>query len=360
MICKRSVISYGISGLSLVHSSSALFSSIQEGRATFSQKRFKNYQLNEYTTSCIVEYKQKPMSDKISVIKKLGKMRLTLFVAASSVAGAILTDASFFYIAILFLGVTSISLSANTANQCLEIKEDGMMNRTKLRPLVTGEISRNTALKLCAGEFFCGSYLLYLYSLESCMLGIFNWLLYVACYTPSKKLTIYNTEIGAIVGAIPPLMGGLYYSGLASSFSGAAWLGLILYLWQIPHFIALSFLCRKDYLCAGYQMQASFSANNALRKFLLYTVGLGGTVLGGPLYFGLDYPSVYYFSSSLLFTALFVKSSLFCYRPARYCRECFIFSYIWLGMQLLLIISSHYVKPEAHHEEHDRIEKLIE
>ena len=142
-------------------------------------------------------------------------------------------------------------------------------------------------------------------------------------------------------------MGSLHSAFCLSNFHAAVWLGTILYIWQIPHFVALSFLCRKDYLSAGYMMQASFSVEDSLRKFLLSTAILGSIVLLGPWYLELGYPTAYYYASSILFSCLMVKSTLFCYSPSRFCRDCFIYSYVWLGIQLILIITSHRIKSDV-------------
>ena len=307
-------------------------------------------------SACIVEEgKVAGVPNHFSIVKKLGKMRLTLFVAASSVAGASLADVPLQSLGVLAVGVTALSLSANTGNQCLEVSEDRMMRRTNKRPLVTGEISLKGAMTIALVEFFIGSCLLYQYSLGCCFLGVLNWAIYVLVYTPCKKLTVWNTEIGAIVGAIPPIMGGLYLDNGIADITGPLWLGVVLYFWQLPHFLALSYLCRKDYQKAGYRMIASSSMSKTCGKKAIYTVLLSVSVIVGPSFLGFQYPAVYFFTSTMLMSVLVLKTALFCYFPARFCRECFVFSYVWLGLQLMLIIFSHlYQQRNAH------INKVVE
>lgn len=89
-------------------------------------------------------------------------------------------------------------------------------------------------------------------------LGAANILLYAAIYTPLKQLTVANTWVGAVVGAIPPLMGWAAASG--SLDAGAAVLAAALFFWQMPHFLALAWLCKADYAAGGFKMLSMFDA----------------------------------------------------------------------------------------------------
>ncbi|KAG8430561.1 hypothetical protein GDO86_020383 [Hymenochirus boettgeri] len=129
------------------------------------------------------------------------------------------------------------------------------MNRTKSRPLVRGQISPLLAVSFAAACAIPGISLLTLsVNPVTGALGAFNIFLYTCCYTPMKRLSIANTWVGAVVGAIPPVMGWTAATG--SLDTGALLLGAILYSWQFPHFNALSWNLREDYSRGGYRMMS--------------------------------------------------------------------------------------------------------
>lgn len=116
-------------------------------------------------------------------------------------------------------------------------------------------------------------------------LGAANIALYAAVYTPLKVVSIANTWVGALVGAIPPLMGWTAATGRLDP--GAVVLGATLYLWQMPHFMALAWMCREDYAKGGYSMLSKFdptgrrTAACALRNCVyLLPVGMLAAALG--------------------------------------------------------------------------------
>lgn len=84
------------------------------------------------------------------------------------------------------------------------------------------------------------------------MLGAANIFLYAGVYTPLKQVSVANTWVGALVGAIPPLMGWAAASG--SLEAGSAVLAAALFSWQMPHFLSLAWLCKEDYIRGGFQM----------------------------------------------------------------------------------------------------------
>jgi heme o synthase len=109
-------------------------------------------------------------------------------------------------------------------------------------------------------------------------LGVGNIVLYAAIYTPLKQVHPFNTWVGAIVGAVPPLMG--WAAATSSLDPGAFFLAGLLYFWQLPHFMALAWLCKEDYARGGFQMislkdvTGRRTAGVALRN-ALYMVPLG-------------------------------------------------------------------------------------
>ncbi|KRT80238.1 hypothetical protein AMK59_6572 [Oryctes borbonicus] len=112
-------------------------------------------------------------------------------------------------------------------------------------------------------------------------LGLSNLILYTSIYTPLKRISILNTWVGSIVGAIPPLMG---WAACADSLAPGAWLmAALLYCWQFPHFNALSWNLRPDYSRAGYRMMAVTNPALCRRVALRHTIAILGLSLAAPL-----------------------------------------------------------------------------
>jgi len=150
-------------------------------------------------------------------------------------------------------GTAACAACANTLNQAYEVASDGRMARTAARPLPSGRLTRAHALWFAAATGAAG-----LVALTTQVNDLAAWLgagtiaLYAGVYTPLKAVTPAATWVGAVVGAIPPLLG---WAGAAGTLQpGAAVLGLGLYFWQLPHFMALARLGRADYARGGLRM----------------------------------------------------------------------------------------------------------
>eukprot|EP01121_Diplochlamys_sp_Union-15-3_P013283 TRINITY_DN40_c0_g1_i1.p1 TRINITY_DN40_c0_g1~~TRINITY_DN40_c0_g1_i1.p1 ORF type:complete len:275 (-),score=26.48 TRINITY_DN40_c0_g1_i1:18-842(-) len=150
------------------------------------------------------------------------------------------------------VGVSLAVASANALNQIYEHEQDKLMRRTEKRPIPTKKISIENATTfalLCGGT---SALILYNVNTVAMILAIGNILLYRFVYTPLKQMTAWNTWIGALVGAVPPLIG--WVSATGSLPSQAYSLFYLLYVWQIPHFLALSWKYRAAYSDAGFVM----------------------------------------------------------------------------------------------------------
>ncbi|CAJ0945090.1 unnamed protein product [Ranitomeya imitator] len=112
-------------------------------------------------------------------------------------------------------------------------------------------------------------------------LGAFNIFLYTCCYTPLKRLSIANTWVGSVVGAIPPIMG--WTAATSSLDAGALLMGAILYSWQFPHFNALSWNLREDYSRGGYRMMSVTHPDMCRRVALRHCLGLIGLSTAAPV-----------------------------------------------------------------------------
>jgi len=149
-----------------------------------------------------------------------------------------------------------VACGAAVLNQYLEKEFDAMMPRTANRPIPAGRIRPETAL-LAGGAMGAGG-LLYLaaqVNLLTSVIGAVTLVTYIAVYTPLKRVTSLNTLIGAIPGALPPLMGWTAAHAKATVIAPEAWsLVAILFFWQLPHFLAIAWMYREDYEGAGFRM----------------------------------------------------------------------------------------------------------
>lgn len=138
-------------------------------------------------------------------------------------------------------------------NQLLEREYDAKMRRTQDRPLPSGRLQPMTVMLfggVCAVAGLI--YLAQAVNLLTCVIGAVTLAAYLFIYTPLKRVTWLNTNIGAVPGALPALMG---WTAARGELSGEGWaLFAIVALWQIPHFMAIAWIYRDDYACAGFKM----------------------------------------------------------------------------------------------------------
>lgn len=215
---------------------------------------------------------------------KLTKPNLTVLVTLSSICSYAISPntASISELLLLTLGTALCSGSANAINMGREPEFDRRMIRTSSRPVVKGIISPQQAFKFAAITGSAGSAILFFgVNLVVAALGLSNIILYGWCYTTLKRKSILNTWVGAIVGAIPPLMG---WAASSSLYHPGAWcLASLLYAWQFPHFNALSHNVASQYKQAGYVMTAAENPRLNARVSLRYSI------LMFPICFGLSY-----------------------------------------------------------------------
>eukprot|EP00457_Paulinella_chromatophora_P006503 gb/GEZN01006521.1/.p1 GENE.gb/GEZN01006521.1/~~gb/GEZN01006521.1/.p1 ORF type:complete len:438 (+),score=35.16 gb/GEZN01006521.1/:94-1407(+) len=191
---------------------------------------------------------------------KLIKLELNALVCFTSAGGYVLTGGSLFDFRILSLCVGTM-LSASSAAVFNQIKErhfDANMARTKNRPLVSGSISVRQAQLFAWTTGIAGVGLLYVGTTPStAALSLVTMIIYTRVYTPLKRVTCYNTEVGALVGSIPPLMGWTAAMGETGLFGWEAlFLATTLYSWQMHHFMTIAWLYRHDYEKANFVIQS--------------------------------------------------------------------------------------------------------
>ena len=204
---------------------------------------------------------------------------------------------------LLFLttGTFLSSASANTLNMLMEPKYDALMSRTRNRPLVRNLVTANAASLFALSTGTIGLGLLALGTNETvAFLSALNIFLYAGVYTPLKRMSVLNTWAGALVGAIPPLMGWAAAAGQAATPGHDTWRDLLfspdslggwllaglLFAWQFPHFNAISHSIRDEYKNAGFKMMSWTNPARAGRVALRYSVAMF------PLCFGLYWAGI--------------------------------------------------------------------
>ncbi|GAM38567.1 hypothetical protein TCE0_033r09390 [Talaromyces pinophilus] len=187
----------------------------------------------------------------------------------------------------LTAGTFLSSASANAFNMFFEPKYDALMSRTRNRPLVRGLVSTRGALIFAIATSLLGVGLLYIGTNPTVAgLSAANVILYGFVYTPMKRVHVINTWIGAIVGAIPPMMGWVAAAGQTATTGHDTWkdmlfseesiggwiLASMLFAWQFPHFNSLSHLIRFEYKAAGHQMMCWVNPARNARVALRYSI----------------------------------------------------------------------------------------
>lgn len=215
---------------------------------------------------------------KARAFTQLLKFRLSLLVAVSAVFGYAMAangGASWTSLAWMGLGGLLITGAANGLNQMIEREYDSLMERTKNRPLpqkhlTTGEALIFSLLTGAVGVALIG----YFFNLPAALLGIIGLLSYAFVYTPLKRITPFAVFVGAIPGALPPLIGWVGFTGALGT---AGWLLFVFqFFWQFPHFWAIAWLADEDYQKAGFKMLPSRGGkdSSSARLMLMYALCL--------------------------------------------------------------------------------------
>ncbi|NEM98073.1 heme o synthase [Pontibacter burrus] len=218
---------------------------------------------------------QEGIGTKASAYFKLLKFRLSFTVSFSSAIGFILGRpvASYWEIALVFLGGMLVTGSANIINQILEKEHDKHMKRTAKRPLPTGSLSVSEAIVFCVITGLAGALLLgYTFNVLAAALSIVSLILYGFVYTPLKRISPICVFVGAIPGAMPPLIGWVAATG---TLGVEAWILFgIQFIWQFPHFWAIAWVLDDDYKKAGFKMLPMEGGKNLKTaiQIMIYTL----------------------------------------------------------------------------------------
>ncbi len=204
----------------------------------------------------VLEQARARSASRFELFAELAKARLTTLVLLTTAAGFWLASPGpldWVLFAWTLLGTALCAFGVNALNQVIEADRDRRMRRTAQRPLPSGQLSRREAIAFGIVATLAGPLLLLtLVDPLTAILGAACQFIYLGLYTPMKLRSSTNTLVGAICGALPPMMG---WSAASGGLSAGAWiLGAILFVWQIPHFLALAWMYRDDYERGGFQM----------------------------------------------------------------------------------------------------------
>ncbi len=215
---------------------------------------------------------------RMAVFGELIKARLTFLVLLTTLVGFYVGfRGAMDYLLMLhtLLGTGLVASGAAALNQFLERQHDAQMRRTEDRPLPSGRLPPDTALMFGGLSSAAGLIDLALaVNLETSVLGAITLCSYLFIYTPLKRVTTLNTAIGAVPGALPPLMG---WTAARGEINVEGWsLFAILFFWQLPHFLAIAWMYRDDYAKAGFAMLPVYDSDGrrTARQTVSHTLGL--------------------------------------------------------------------------------------
>lgn len=271
---------------------------------------------------------------------ELAKPRLVSLVMLSTSVGFFLASngpLNWPLLILSFVGTGLVAGGSMGLNQWMERREDAKMQRTAKRPLPGG--------RLHAAEAFTFSFILCAAGLAILFWGVnevaaflsaLTLVSYILLYTPLKKITSLCTIFGAIPGALPPMIGWASASG---EVPYEAWvLFAIIFLWQMPHFLAIAWLCRKEYASAGFKMLSVTDPSGAqvARQMILYTAALLPVSLLPSL---IHMTGVFYFWGALIAGVIFITLGILGLRDLdRYARPLFRMSIFYLALILILMV----------------------
>lgn len=279
---------------------------------------------------------------------ELAKPRITLMVALTAGAGFALASGPSIDAARLahtMEGTALLAAGASALNQVVERDSDRLMRRTADRPLPAGRMHPDAALALGALLAFSGMFELALaVNALTALLGAATLAAYVFVYTPLKRVSSLATVVGAVPGAAPPMMG---WAGARGELELGAWvLFALLFLWQLPPFLAIAWLYRADYERAGMPMLSVVDPEGGRvgRQALLYAAALlpvslmpaalglaGGVYAVGALALGLGFVGL-----SLAFAAE---------RSPVSARRLLLFSVLYLPVVLTVLVLDRVAGP---------------
>ena len=237
----------------------------------------------------------------------------------------------------LLIGTALVAGGASALNQYWEREADARMERTRLRPIPAGRVAPAEALAFGLAVAGAGLVLLATINALTALLGLAALASYVLAYTPLKRITSLCTVVGAIPGALPPVMG---WAAARGSVDAGAWaLFGVLFLWQLPHFLAIGWIFREDYARGGFPMLTVLDGDgrSTARQMMLYSAALIPVTLAAG---ALASAGIGYLSGALaLGLVFFAASTRFAWkRSVAAARVLFLVSILYLPALLGLLV----------------------
>ena len=237
----------------------------------------------------------------------LAKPRLNLLVVFSAAAGYVMAGGDVHdlrRVLSMVVGTGLVAGGASAFNQVLERKQDALMRRTRSRPMPDGRLTIRDAIVFASVLTVLGVGILLLgANTLSALVAVVTLATYTVVYTPLKMYSSFATVIGAIPGALPPVIG---WAAAEDALSRGAWvLFAIVFLWQLPHFLAIAWMYREDYARAGFAMLPVIEpdGHSTGRQAVIYAVALLPVSLAPTL---VGMAGSVYFVGALALTCLFV------------------------------------------------------
>jgi protoheme IX farnesyltransferase len=270
---------------------------------------------------------------------ELSKARIVMMVLITTAAGYLVGARHVDPTVLLHLlvGTALVAGGTNALNQYAEREHDAKMVRTRHRPLPDGRLSPRAALSFAIAIAVIGTaYLALAVNPLTALLGAITLVSYIFLYTPLKRRSTACTLVGAIPGAIPPLMG---WAAATGSLGWGGWAAFaILFLWQLPHFMAISWIYRDDYARAGFEMTSVRDPNgvSTARQAVFFAIALvaASMVPGGVFYRA----GAFIAGAALVYAAItFLRE-----RSNRTARQLFLASNLYLIVLMVLLVGCDY------------------
>ena len=276
-------------------------------------------------------------------VMELVKARLSLLVLLTTLVGFLIAwrgPMDWVLLTATLLGTALCAGGAAALNQWMERDIDARMKRTRERPLPGGRMSPRDALLFGLLFSLTGIAILGLFTnLRAAFLAFATIAIYIIVYTPMKRISSLNTIVGAVPGALPPLIGWVAARGSYGLEGGL--LFATLFFWQMPHFLAIAWMFRDDYKAGGCVMLTDNDSDGSMtgRQALLYSICLLVISLL-PGFLGFNSP-LYFYGALLLGLGFSAFSAIFLIRRDRdSARNLFFASILYLPLLLGLLVAT--------------------
>lgn len=212
---------------------------------------------------------------KLKTYMVFTKFRLSALVIVSALSGYLFVGGTWeIELAYLLIGGMLVTAASNGSNQIWEREFDILMKRTKDRPLPTGEMTIVEAYAVVIFSLAVGLTLLYLININTAILGVVAYVSYVFMYTPMKRKSPWAVFVGAIPGALPPMIGAIAVTNEFGLIPGV--LFFVQFVWQFPHFWAIAWVAFDDYKAGGFSLLPSKTgkSKNSAFQIVVYSLAL--------------------------------------------------------------------------------------